>query len=79
MAMGWGISAYLAMQNLDKVILRLRENHEAGGSTARSGLLGLETVEKMEKLFCKTPGVLPGGAFSFFGDNSLIKMMSGLG
>jgi hypothetical protein len=61
--MGWGNSAHFAIRNLER-FWQTQGNHEAGGSTARSGLLGLETVEK-KKSFCKTPGVLPGGAFSF--------------
>ena len=48
MTMGWGNSALLVVRNSEKVLLRLRGNHEAGGLTARSGLLGLETVEKMK-------------------------------
>lgn len=50
-----------------KGIIRLRGNHEAGGSIARSGLLGLETVEK-KKGILQDAGRVAWRSFFFFGE-----------
>ena len=82
MTMGWGNSALLVIRNLIKVINRLRGNHEAGGLTARSGLLGLETVEKMEKLFARRRACCTAELFLFWGifiNDRLIQIDVGVG
>lgn len=67
-AVGWGNSAHFGIQSIWKGFSRLRGNHEAGGSIARSGLLGLETVEKMEA-FLQDAGRVAWRSFFFFEDN----------
>ena len=64
--MGWGDYAHLGYTESGKGCSRLRGNHEAGGSTARSGLLGLETVEK-KKGFLQDAGRVAWRSFFFFG------------
>lgn len=61
---------------------RLRGNHEAGGSTARSGLLGLETVEKRKSIFARRRACCLAELFLFWGiffNDILIQIDVGVG
>ena len=67
MTMGWGISALLAIRILERF-------YSDSGEITRQAVTQLAVVcwgwrpLKRKRAFCKTPGVLPGGAFSFLGD-----------
>ena len=62
----------MAIQNLEKVVAD-------SGEITRQAVQQLAVVcwgwrpLKKEELFCKTPGVLPGGAFSFFAKLGIIQ------
>ena len=67
LCMGWGNCALLAIRILERF-------YSDSGEITRQAVIQLAVVcwgwrpLKRKRAFCKTPGVLPGGAFSFLGD-----------